>query len=80
MWSGARDPMVMARSQTVEDSEPQRWPRMSLHHEYTTAEFVRYEIPVRRPWACADFDRRLVIRLSQTSTAVTCSLEALRVE
>lgn len=72
--------MVVAHSQTVEDAEPNRWPKMSLHHEFTSAEFVRYELLVRRPWACADFDRKLVIRLSQTSTAVTCALEVLRVE
>lgn len=72
--------MCVARSQTVEDAEPQRWPSMSLHHEHTRDEFVRYAMPVRRPWACADFDPRLVIRLSQTSTRVTCALEVLRVE
>lgn len=72
--------MVVARSQTMEDAEPNRWPKMSLHHEHTTAEFVRYELQVRRPWSCADFERRLVIRLSQTSTTVTCSLEVLRIE
>lgn len=72
--------MCVARSQTVEDAEPTRWPSMSLHHEDTAREFVRYGLRVRRPWSCADFEPMLVIRLSQTSTSVTCALEVLRVE
>jgi hypothetical protein len=71
---------MIAIWQTVEDGEPTRWPGMTLHHEHTSFEFVRYEVSVRRPWSCADFDPKLVIRLSQTSTRVTCALEALRVE
>ncbi len=71
---------MLAYSQTVEDSEPLRWPSMTLHHEDTTCEFVRYGIRVRRPYSCLDFDPRLVIRLSQTSTRVTCALEVLRIE
>ena len=66
--------------QTIEDAEPVRWPGMTLHHEHTTYEFVRYEVSVRRPYALTDFDRRLIIRHSQTSTRVTCALEALRTE
>jgi hypothetical protein len=72
--------MGVARAQTVEDAEPHRWPAMTLHHEHTSAEFVRYEFRVRRPWACADFDPHLVLRLSQTSTRVTASLETVRCE
>lgn len=71
---------MLARSQTLEDSEPLRWPSMSLHHEDTTCEFVRYGIRVRRPYSCFDFESKLVIRLSQTSTRVTCALEVLQVE
>ena len=66
--------------QTVEDSDPIRWPGMSLHHENTSFEFVRYEVSVRRPYALTDFDQQLIIRLSQTSTRVTCALEVLKVE
>lgn len=81
MWSFVGDPAMLARSQTLEDAEPNRLPRMSLHHAYTSFEFVRYEVCVRRPFSCADFDPRLVIRISQpTSTRVTCSLEVLRIE
>lgn len=76
----ASDPAMLAHSQTLEDVEANRWPRISLHHEYTSFEFVRYEVCVRRPFACADFDPKLVIRLSQVSTRVTCSLEVLRTE
>lgn len=71
---------MLTHCQTIEDAEPIRWPGMTLHHEHTSFEFVRYEVSVRRPFSCADFERRLVIRLSQTSTRVTCALEALRVE
>ena len=71
---------MLSPAQTIEDAEPVRWPGMSLHHENTLYEFVRYEVSVRRPYALTDFDRRLVIRLSQTSTRVTCALEALRTE
>jgi hypothetical protein len=74
--------MFLAHCQTVEDSDPLdcRLPEMTLHHEYTLAEFVRYEFRVRRPWSCRDFDERLVLRLSQTSTRITCALQELRVE
>lgn len=72
--------MGVARSQTLEDGDPLRWPSMTLHQEHTSAEYVRYEMFIRRPYALHDFDRRLVIRLSQVSTAVTCALERLRVE
>lgn len=72
--------MCVARSQTVEDAEPLRWPAMSLHHEDTTQEFVRYELRVRCPESCGDFDQKLVIRLYQMSTSVTCTLERLRIE
>jgi hypothetical protein len=65
---------------TIEDTEPTRWPGMTLHHADTSFEFVRYEVSVRQPYALTDFDRRLIIRLSQTSTRVTCALEALRTE
>ena len=71
---------MVLHSQTIEDGEPVRFPGMTLHHEDTTMEFVRYEVSVRRPFSCADFERRLIIRLSQTSTRVTCALEALRTE
>ena len=71
---------MLARSQTMEDMEPHRFPLMSLHHEYTTYEFVRYVILVRCPWKCTDFSAKLVIRDSQTSTRVTCALEVLRTE
>ena len=70
----------MLSCQTIEDGEPNRWPGMTLHHEDTSFEFIRYEVSVRRPFSCADFDVRLILRLSQTSTRVTCALEALRVE
>ncbi len=66
--------------QTIEDGEPVRFPLMTLHHEDTSFEFVRYEVSVRRPYSCADFNVRLIIRLSQTSTRITCALEALRTE
>lgn len=71
---------MLAHSQTLEDAEPVRWPSMSLHHEHTTSEFVRYGVRVRRPYSCLDFDSKLVIRLSQTSTRVTCALEVLHTE
>lgn len=64
----------------AEDTKPQRCPLMTLHHADTTYEFVRYEFRVRRPWSCADFDPHLVLRLSQASTRVTCSLETVRCE
>ena len=69
---------MIASAQTIEDAEPVRYPGMTLHHADTTFEFVRYEVSVRRPYALTDFDRRLIIRLSQTSTRVTCALEAER--
>lgn len=77
---GDGDPVMLANCQTVEDAEPSRWPRMSLHYAQTSYEFVRYGMRVRRPWSCADYPPELVIRLSQTCTRVTCALEVLRVE
>jgi hypothetical protein len=72
--------MCLAHSQTVEDTEPNRWPEWTLIHQGTTFEYVREEVGVRRPYALTDFDRRLVVRHSQASTRVTCALEGLRVE
>lgn len=60
---------------TVEDAEPRIWPSMTLHHEYTTKECVEYKVSVRIPRTLTSFTQRLTIRLSQTSTAVTCALE-----
>jgi len=71
---------MLAIWQTIEDSEPVRWPGMTLHNEDTSFEFVRYEVSVRRPYSLTDFNPRLVIRLSQTSTRVTCALEVLSTE
>lgn len=62
-------------NQTVEDWEARAMPSMTLHHEYTTREFVQYKVAVRVPRTLTSFTKRLTIRLSQTSTAVTCSLE-----
>lgn len=61
---------------TVEDGDPRFWPSMTLHHEDTTQEFVEYKVSVRRPRRLTHFTDHLTIRLSQTSTLVTCSLEA----
>lgn len=71
---------MLCHSQTVEDSDPHRFPRWTLHHEGTTFEYIREEVSVRRPYSCADFDQYLVVRHSQVSTRTTLSLEAVRVE
>lgn len=64
-------------SQTVEDFEPRAMPAMTLHHEYTTQEYVQYQVSVRVPRTLVTFDESLTLRLSQTSTRVTCSLEVV---
>lgn len=71
---------MLCHSQTIEDSDPTRFPRWTLHHEGTTFEYVREEVSVRRPFSCADFDQYLVVRHSQVSTRATLSLEVVRVE
>jgi len=65
---------------TVEDADPRALPDMTLHHEYTSLEFVQYKVSVRVPRTLVNFQQSLYIRLSQTSTLVTCSLEAVRPE
>ena len=67
---------MLAHAQTVEDVEPRALPDMTLHHEYTSFEYVQYKVSVRCPWRLTHFEQRLLIRLSQTSTRVTCALEA----
>lgn len=52
-------------------------PEMTLHHEDTLSEFVQYQVSVRRPRTLTHFPESLTIRLSQTSTRVTLSLEAV---
>ena len=71
---------MLSHAQTIEDSDPQRFPRWTLHHEGTTFEYVREEVSVRRPYSCADFSQYLVVRHSQVSTRATLALETLRVE
>lgn len=65
------------KSQTIEDFEPRAMPAMTVHHEYTTREFVQYQVSVRVPRTLVTFNETLTIRLSQTCTRVTCSLEVL---
>jgi len=55
-------------------------PDMTLHPEYTSLEFVQYKVSVRVPRKLVKFQQSLYIRLSQPSTLVTCSLEAVRPE
>lgn len=67
----------VSNPQTVEDGDPRFWPSMTLHHEDTTQEFVQYQVSVRRPRLLTHFTGKLTIRLSQTSTLVTCALEVV---
>ena len=71
---------MRAHCQTIEDTEPTRFPRWTIHHEYTTAEYIREEVSVRCPQHLTDFDQFLVIRHSQVSTRATLSLEVVRIE
>ena len=60
---------------TVEDVEPREMPDMTLHHEYTTCEFVQYQVSVRQPRRLTSFTDALTIRCSQASTSITLALE-----
>jgi hypothetical protein len=60
---------------TIEDGEPIHWPDMTLQNEMTSFEYVQYKVCVRRPLSLVNFTEQVVIRLSQTSTRVTCALE-----
>lgn len=67
--------MAVARCQTAEDGLSPRVPEVTLHGEGTDREFLRVLMRVGRPWACTDFDRRLVICASQVTDVVTAALE-----
>lgn len=71
---------MLVESQTVEDLEPIRWPSIVLRYEDTSQELVEYKVYVRQPRTLTSFSDRLTIRLSQTSTSVMCSLEAVDAE
>lgn len=71
---------MLADAQTVEDLEPIRWPSIVLRYEDTSQELVEYKVYVRQPRTLTSFTDQLTIRVSQSSTSVTCSLEAVDAE
>ncbi len=71
---------MLAWCQTIEDGDPIRYPKWTLHHEATSFEYIREEVSVRRPYSCRDFDAGLVIRHSQVSTRMTLALEEVPTE
>lgn len=71
--------MAIGRAQTVEDGPPRELPLSTLHHEGTAQEYIRVEMTIRMAWN-HHAERRLVLRASQVTGALTASLQTLRTE